>query len=67
MSAPGWYGAGSSRAVHLLGLSLIDRSPRHDFKGDANIVFDPEDLQATRTIPLHPVIICRTAAREAQR
>jgi two-component system, chemotaxis family, CheB/CheR fusion protein len=47
------------------GLSLIERSLKHELKGEAKVEFDPEGLQATLTIPLDPAIVSRTAAREA--
>jgi two-component system CheB/CheR fusion protein len=46
------------------GLTLIERSLKHELKGDARIVFEPEGLQVTLSIPIDPAIISSTAARE---
>jgi len=51
-------------ATRGFGLSLIERSLKHELKGEASFVFDPAGLQATLTLPLDPKIASRTAVKE---
>ena len=47
------------------GLSMVERSLRHELKGEARIAFQPDGLEATLTMPLEPAIASVTATREA--
>ena len=50
---------------HGFGLSMIERSVRHELKGEAKFEFEPAGLRATLTIPLAPVVASRANGREA--
>jgi two-component sensor histidine kinase len=49
-----------------IGLSMIERSLRHELKGDAEFAFEPEGLRGTLTMPLDPALVSRADAREAR-
>jgi two-component system CheB/CheR fusion protein len=51
---------------HGFGLSMIERSLRHELKGEAKFEFAPEGLRGTLTIPLDPAIAGHTDSREAR-
>jgi two-component system CheB/CheR fusion protein len=47
------------------GLSMIERSVRHELKGEAKFEFEPAGLRATLAIPFAPAIASRANGREA--
>jgi two-component system, chemotaxis family, CheB/CheR fusion protein len=51
---------------HGFGLSMIERSLRHELKGETKFLFEPAGLLATLIIPLDPAIASRADAREAR-
>ena len=51
---------------HGFGLSMIERSLRHELKGEAKFEFDPAGLRATLTIPLDPAIAGRADSKEVR-
>jgi two-component system CheB/CheR fusion protein len=50
-------------ATRGFGISLIERSLKHELKGEASLVFDPAGVRVTLTLPLDPTIVSRTAAK----
>lgn len=50
---------------HGFGLSMIERSVRHELKGAAEFVFEATGLRATLTIPLGPSTVRRVELMEA--
>jgi two-component system, chemotaxis family, CheB/CheR fusion protein len=50
---------------HGFGLSMIERSVRHELKGKATFAFEWRGVQATLPIPLDPAIARRADVREA--
>jgi two-component system CheB/CheR fusion protein len=48
------------------GLSMIERSLRHELKGEAIIAFEPEGVRATIAIPLEPGIATRAVPEAAK-
>lgn len=48
------------------GLSMIERSLKHELRGEAKFAFEPAGLQATLTMPLDPIGSSRQEAKETQ-
>jgi two-component system CheB/CheR fusion protein len=53
-------------ARHGFGLSMIERSLRHELKGETKFAFEPDGLLATLVILLDPAIAGRADATEAR-
>ena len=48
------------------GLSLIERSMKYELKGEATVIWQPEGLTVTLTMPLDAVGSRRSAARHTR-